>query len=307
MKTFIKRLATSCLLMATCFATAIAQTTVTHVVGKNETLQTIAQRYDTTKDEIVSLNPEAAQYIYVGMELQISVKEIKAEQEIATAKPTPNKAETKIDPVAEAKAAEPESRTLYVDNNTTTDTVKPAATENIEKPSKLNFAFEIGWGFLKKNETLGDKDHRTSSAYHASMGITYDIVPNFHVGARLGYRNSHIPVFDRVNYDSHYITLPIEIGYFINHNRKWGVIPFAGINANLCVAAKYDSNNRDYDYIEDVDLEGEGKFGVEARVGLRLILWGFAITGSYNIPLNDDQKDFFHPKSYPEVSIGWTI
>lgn len=49
-----------------------AQTaTVKHVVDRGETLESIAKTYNTTVDEIVKLNPNAAQFIYVGMELTV--------------------------------------------------------------------------------------------------------------------------------------------------------------------------------------------------------------------------------------------
>ena len=53
---------------------AAAQTkTVTHTVNRGETLESIAKRYGTTNKKIIELNPDAEQFIYVGMELVIPV------------------------------------------------------------------------------------------------------------------------------------------------------------------------------------------------------------------------------------------
>lgn len=53
---------------------ATAQTkTITHTVGRGETLESIAKRYGTTREKIIELNPDATQFIYVGMELVIPV------------------------------------------------------------------------------------------------------------------------------------------------------------------------------------------------------------------------------------------
>lgn len=50
---------------------AVQVDTVRHVVERRETLASIAEKYSTTEAEIIRLNPEAAQFIYVGMELVI--------------------------------------------------------------------------------------------------------------------------------------------------------------------------------------------------------------------------------------------
>lgn len=51
-----------------------AQTTAqvaTHIVERGETLNSIAQKYGVTEQQILDINPDAAQFIYVGMELNI--------------------------------------------------------------------------------------------------------------------------------------------------------------------------------------------------------------------------------------------
>lgn len=50
---------------------AMAQSTKIHVVERGETIESIAKKYNVTKDEIVKLNPDVAQFVYVGMELTI--------------------------------------------------------------------------------------------------------------------------------------------------------------------------------------------------------------------------------------------
>lgn len=71
MKTLKKRF-----LLALCFvfgvSFAIAQTnTIKHTVERGETLQSIAKHYATTEEKIIEFNPDAAQFVYVGMELVI--------------------------------------------------------------------------------------------------------------------------------------------------------------------------------------------------------------------------------------------
>lgn len=52
----------------------LAQTTMTkHIVERGETLESIAQHYKVTTAKIIEHNPQASQFIYVGMELLIPV------------------------------------------------------------------------------------------------------------------------------------------------------------------------------------------------------------------------------------------
>lgn len=48
-----------------------AQSTLKHTVDIGETLASIARRYGTTEARIIEINPEAADFIYVGMQLTI--------------------------------------------------------------------------------------------------------------------------------------------------------------------------------------------------------------------------------------------
>lgn len=72
MNTLRKRLLSAICLVTFGACFAFAQTnTIKHTVDRGETLQSIAKRYDTTVERIIELNPDAAQFLYVGMELVI--------------------------------------------------------------------------------------------------------------------------------------------------------------------------------------------------------------------------------------------
>lgn len=51
------------------------QTVRKHIVDRGETLASIASRYGVTQEDIIQLNPDVAQFVYVGMELSIPEKE----------------------------------------------------------------------------------------------------------------------------------------------------------------------------------------------------------------------------------------
>lgn len=50
-----------------------ARSTKVHVVERGETIESIAKKYNITKDELIKQNPDVAQFVYVGMELTIPV------------------------------------------------------------------------------------------------------------------------------------------------------------------------------------------------------------------------------------------
>lgn len=72
-------------LLGTVSAAAQTNDTVKHVVDRGETLASIAKRYSVTEAKIIELNPDAAQFVYVGMELVIPVVVVKEKRENTSA------------------------------------------------------------------------------------------------------------------------------------------------------------------------------------------------------------------------------
>lgn len=72
-----------------CLAMLSAQEVgTTHIVERGETLQSISQKYGVTEQQIIDQNPDAAQFIYVGMELNIpAAKTSMSNDNIGTAMP----------------------------------------------------------------------------------------------------------------------------------------------------------------------------------------------------------------------------
>lgn len=82
--TFLRGILTAITVFATSLA-MVAQTSMTkHIVARGETLHDIATRYGTTTEKIINSNPQAAQFIYVGMELEIPVTPTETVQQPAT-------------------------------------------------------------------------------------------------------------------------------------------------------------------------------------------------------------------------------
>lgn len=70
MNALTKRFLSTICLVAFSVCLVVAQTNTTkHTVDRGETLASIAKRYATTEEKLIELNPDAAQFVYVGMEL----------------------------------------------------------------------------------------------------------------------------------------------------------------------------------------------------------------------------------------------
>lgn len=70
------RLLVIALVMISVHVSVMAQTssdTITHIMQRGETIQSIAARYSTTTQAIIELNPEVADFTYIGMEIKVPV------------------------------------------------------------------------------------------------------------------------------------------------------------------------------------------------------------------------------------------
>lgn len=253
-----------------------AQSVRYHVVKEGETLTSIAKKYSVKKSDIVSMNPDAAKEIFAGMELQI-----------------------------------PSGKSLiYSDEIDIKDNAVDNVVNKTDNNGEWDMSYEIGYGFLPKEEGLNGSSYE----YRATIGANYILPYGLYAGVRIGYNSSNYYSYVYANKTScssdikcHLLCIPIEIGYrfLFDSNKEIGFSPFAGIDFNIGLSGKQKIKLNKEETSEDLEIGG--KIGVGGRVGLRLLLWGFNLSGSYVFPFNDKQKQFFGEKSYPELTIGFGL
>lgn len=267
----------------------LAQTTMTkHVVERGETLESIAQHYKVTTAKIIEHNPQASQFIYVGMELLIPV-----DANVAL-----NKQSDVVEP----------SKPLSTDGgNHMSDFRYSIDMSDDEDYPKWGVAMEMAYGFLAGKGS--------NHAYEVTIGPTYSFTRNLFLNARIGYNsaNYYHAESERGEYantttEINILRVPVEIGYkFMEPNkRNVGIIPFAGFGLNIGLSGKQKYKSSQGNGSAKIKKVG-GKLGVDCMIGLRLYLWAFTISGGYHIPLNDRQEGWFGDDAYPMVSIGWTM
>lgn len=286
--TMVKKIILSVLLCTVCMFTMAQSQTVTHVVQRGETIESIAQYYNVSVEDINKANPNADGVVYVGMKLNIPTSS-------DFSKTTPKEAPKNMAPIQK-----------QVTENHTENYVKHNDTQNNdEKVGKFEFAGELGFGFIKGADNF---------MYEATVGANYRLPYNIYVGARIGYNSANYIGLTKyegrsieVEQKYHFLEIPLELGYSLkNTSETLGVIPFVGFNTNIGLSGKNKLRTLGTGgKTESQKVKIGGKVGLGARVGVRVCLWGFDITGSYQIPLNDKQKGWFGKDAFPEITLAW--
>ena len=281
------------LLFSTASMFAMAQNqTVSHVVQRGETLESIAEYYNVSVEDIDKANPNMDGVVYVGLKLNIPT---------SSAQPKTSARDVSTE-TSQTQVLTPERspiRNVYKE-----DKVYSAQSEDKEY-GEFIFSGELGFGFIKGPRNF---------MYEATLGANYTLPYNLYVGARIGYNSANYNGLTEIEGKSidaeqrcHFLEIPIEFGYSLkNESESLGLIPFVGFNTNIGLSGKYKQRILGTGGEESSKkLKIGGKVGIGARVGIRVHLVGFDITGSYQIPLNDKQKGWFGKEAFPEISLAW--
>ncbi|MCD8290391.1 MAG: LysM peptidoglycan-binding domain-containing protein [Prevotella sp.] len=246
---------------------SFAQTrVVNHIVAEGETLESIAQRYNTSVETIIAINPDAAQAIYVGMEMKIPVTIVENKNETVAAQPEV------------AVVSEP------VANN-----VNSVSTEEFKR-----WTMPGQYGLLASPKS---GDNPWKYGFDISLGANYYFIKQAYVGARLGYT-----LLAWKDWMAHFIGIPIEVGGKFKMNEKHSVMPYLGFDFQICVKEKYDGDSKYKEMMKEVAKEAQGNIGVGFRIGVRFVgKKGNGLGIAYVLPLNDNQKGL-GKNGYPEIS-----
>ena len=230
MEYFKKKIITFICMMFVGMSLVVAQTNTTkHTVERGETLASIAKRYATTEAKIIELNPDAAQFVYVGMELIIPIvspnfnnETIAVSRKIGSSRKIPLQSE-----------ADNDNELSLLKNN-----------------SLKKYEFKVFAGFSINNFTGKDaKNTDMICGFHAGVSFGYNFYENIFVECSIGIATKGYKLDttmssgdywddEGANYDSststkylsYNVDLPVLIGYnfFINDvsNLKIKVGPY---------------------------------------------------------------------------------
>lgn len=287
----IKKYFLSVLFSTICMFTMAQSQTVTHIVQRGETIESIAEYYNVSVEDIDKANPNMDGVVYVGLKLNIPTSSVQ---------PKTSSRDVSIE-TSQTQELTPERAPI---KNVSKEDKKYSASSEDKKYGKFIIASEFGYGFIKGSRNF---------MYEFTIGANYTLPYNLYVGARIGYNsanyNESIKIEGKnINAEQkcHFLQIPIEFGYSLkNESESLGLIPFVGFNTNIGWSGKYKQRILGTGGEESSKkLKIGGKVGIGARVGIRVHLMSLDITGSYQIPLNDKQKDCFGKDAFPEISLA---
>lgn len=279
MRTSFKRCVIALMLVFACNALYAQTETVTHIVERGETLGSIAQKYNVTTEAIVELNPEAAQFVYIGMELLIPIKK------------------------SEAVITQPSALTPVATQTPNSQNQRKAVNSEDDFKHWVP-AFQTGYGILHKPKGVKG----TWFSYNMTLGFNYFIDHSVYTGIRIGYNSSSQDNYStktKTNY--HYVSIPVEVGYKLSvGNSPIAIAPYGGFDLNFCVKEKVKKGSGSDATKKSVDA-AKGEVAAAARLGLRITCYGGGIGVAYVFHINDNQKNFFSEKPYPEINLGFSF
>lgn len=307
MKAFRKRFLSAMCMVAFGVYFAMAQTnTIKHTVDRGETLLSIAKRYATTEAKIIELNPDAAQFVYVGMELVIPAVKV-------------NNAIKEDNP-----------KTLY-NNVVTQNTIIDSALNNTDfsRNDHTKFEKELYVGISMNNFT-GDDIENSDMKVGFNAGITarYYVVNDLFLEGSLGistkgyksdsesssgsYWDDEGPNYDvsiSTKYTSYNLDLPILVGYKLAVNDDFNIKLKVGPYLTYALSGKLKEEGYWTEY-EDIhssatehinketkisDMNGFKNFGYGIHAGISADYKQFIFSASYQRAFSkvfDDAKAF---------------
>lgn len=320
MNTLRKRLLSAMCMVAFGVSFAIAQTNmIKHIVDRGETLASIAKRYATTEAKIIELNPDAAQFLYVGMELTIPVVKDN-------------------DVVTEATKNMHNNLVKQNESNQSITNLEMHDT-NFSKNDDTKFEKEVFVGVSMNNFTGDDIDNFDMKiGFNAGFTARYYFVKDFFIEGSLGiftkgyksksdsssgaYWDDEGPNYDgsiSTKYTSYNFDLPILIGYRLAVNDDFHIKLKVGPYLTYALSGKLkeegywteyeDIHSSSTEYINKEtkigDINGFKNFGYGIHADISVDYKQFILSASYQHAFS---KVFNDAKAYEQnilISLGY--
>lgn len=273
----IKKTILSIILLLVCvFAMAQSQT-ITHVVQRGETIESIAKYYNVSVEDINKANPNMDGVVYVGMKLIIP-----------TGSPqTQGKVKAENTRINEDGQNEDSSSQMQVNN---------FSENKINDENEIKLGFQLA-RFKASCLFPSDMEHSTRGHYRSNFNLSFALEgeyvfnPNVFAGVGLGYMGQGSSNLDHdggnyLEYQSryNYITLPLSIGYRMPITGATNLDFYTGLTITYLINGytQYRTNtSEDWNRIKAKDMDNAKYFFPFWTTGVRLKLWGFELGAEY--------------------------
>lgn len=273
----IKRFFLSVLLCTVCVLAMAQSQTITHIVQRGETIESIADYYKVSVADINKANPNADGIIYVGMKLNIPAS-------------TSPKNETRTEKTTTSGISSNEN-TSYVPQSSTTK-----KSYDNETTLGLQFA-RVKASYLFPTEMEKSSRGHYRSSYNLSFVLEgeYVFTPNIFAGFGLGYmaqgscnsdRNQDEDGIRYQQYKSqyHYVMVPLSIGYRMPITKNVNIDAYTGPVVTCVVAGNSQyrtSTSEKWNKTKLKDMENVKYFTPFWNIGARVNLWSFELGAEY--------------------------
>lgn len=159
--------------------TASAQTTVTHTVERGETVASIAKKYNVTPQDIINANPDAAEFVFAGMKLEIPANtknKIKEKENV-------KELHDNSDYLNNATVQE----TKNIENNGNKSLIQVDENED-DKTGKIEGAMEFAFPSIGSLQGDNAEQYKMTLGLQTSMGAKIYITNSLFAEAQIGYR-----------------------------------------------------------------------------------------------------------------------
>lgn len=273
----IKRFFLSVLLCTVCVLAMAQSQTITHIVQRGETIESIADYYKVSVADINKANPNADGIIYVGMKLNIPAS-------------TSPKNETRTEKTTTSGISSNEN-TSYVPQSSTTKKFY-----DNETTLGLQFA-RVKASYLFPTEMEKSSRGHYRSSYNLSFVLEGEYVfnPNIFAGFGLGYmaqgscnsdRNQDEDGIRYQQYKSqyHYVMVPLSIGYRMPITKNVNIDAYTGPVVTCVVAGNSQyrtSTSEKWNKTKLKDMKNVKYFTPFWNIGTRVNLWSFELGAEY--------------------------
>lgn len=273
----IKRFFLSVLLCTVCVLAMAQSQTITHIVQRGETIESIADYYKVSVADINKANPNADGIIYVGMKLNIPSS-------------TSPKNETRTEKTTTSGISSNEN-TSYVPQSSTTK-----KSYDNETTLGLQFA-RVKASYLFPTEMEKSSRGHYRSSYNLSFVLEGEYVfnPNIFAGFGLGYmaqgscnsdRNQDEDGIRYQQYKSqyHYVMVPLCIGYRMPITKNVNIDAYTGPVVTCVVAGNSQyrtSTSEEWNKTKLKDMKNVKYFTPFWNIGARVNLWSFELGAEY--------------------------
>ena len=273
----IKRFFLSVLLCTVCVLAMAQSQTITHIVQRGETIESIADYYKVSVADINKANPNADGIIYVGMKLNIPTS-------------TSPKNETRTEKTTTSGISSNENTSYVLQSSTTKKSYDNETTLG------LQFA-RVKASYLFPTEMEKSSRGHYRSSYNLSFVLEGEYVfnPNIFAGFGLGYmaqgscnsdRNQDEDGIRYQQYKSqyHYVMVPLSIGYRMPITKNVNIDAYTGPVVTCVVAGNSQyrtSTSEKWNKTKLKDMNNVKYFTPFWNIGARVNLWSFELGAEY--------------------------